>query len=306
MQATAQQAMLQPDADLSALYIKAPGTCGELLQGAIDGQDFLVNCPINLFSYAKVQPLGCAGLELHNEDRYTKIRDTLLLAAEEHEFSLGHALEIYSDIPRGKGMASSSADISAAFEAICRSYDVSLTAETFAHTVSEIEPSDLVHFPGISHINHLTGQLFESMPAPEEMNILVVDCGGQIDTVMFDRIKARSLYHSHQPDLCAMLKLLKAGLYSGDLAAVAKAATLSAKFNQQIHFKPQFEELLAISLAAGALGVNCAHSGTVLGVMYRSNERLKERLINDISQRFGNDISIVGNHYMISGGCYEF
>ena len=30
--------------------VKAPATCGELIQGAIDGQDFLVNCPIDLFS----------------------------------------------------------------------------------------------------------------------------------------------------------------------------------------------------------------------------------------------------------------
>jgi len=63
---------------------------------------------------------------------------------------------------------------------------------------------------------------------------------------------------------------------------------------------------LAISLAAGALGVNCAHSGTVLGVMYRSNELLEERLINGISKYFGNDINIIGNHHMISGGCYEY
>jgi len=306
MQATAHQTVLEPANDLGALFIKAPGTCGELLQGAIDGQDFLVNCPINLFSYAKVQRIGSAGLQLQHEHRYTKIRDTILLAAEEHEFSLNHALEIDSNIPRGKGMASSSADISAAFEAICRSSDLSLTAEAFAHTVTEVEPSDLVHFPGVSHINHLTGQLFESMPAPEEMSILVIDCGGHIDTVMFDRIKARSLYRSHQPALCAMLKLLKTGLYTNDLAAVAKAATQSAKFNQQIHFKSQFEDLLAISLAAGALGVNCAHSGTVLGVMYRSNELLEERLINGISKYFGNDINIIGNHHMISGGCYEY
>lgn len=306
MQTIAQRAMLEPVTDVGALYIKAPGTCGELLQGAIDGQDFLVNCPINLFSYAKVQRIDSAGLELQHEHRYTKIRDTILLAAEEHEFSLNHALEVDSNIPRGKGMASSSADISAAFEAICRSSDLSLTAEAFAHTITEVEPSDLVHFPGVSHINHLTGQLFESMPAPEEMSILVIDCGGHIDTVMFDRIKARSLYRSHQPELCVMLKPLKTGLHTNDLAAVAKAATQSAKFNQQIHFKSQFEDLLAISLAAGALGVNCAHSGTVLGVMYRSNDLLKERLINGISKYFGNDINIIGNHHMISGGCYEY
>jgi len=288
------------------LYLKAPGTCGELMQGAIDEQDFLVNCPINLFSHSTVKASSKAGLHLHNLHRYTKIRDTIMLAVEEFSFNVSHHLEIHSDVPRGKGMASSSADITAAFEAVCRQCDVSLTAEEFARIVTEIEPSDCVHFPGVTHVNHLTGQLFESMPAPRGMSILVVDCGGHIDTVAFDRLFARSLYRSNQPYLRETLGLLKSGLHNGDLTAVAVAATRSAQFNQQIHCKPQFDELLETSREIGALGVNCAHSGTVLGVLYRSDDELKERLIDNIELRFGADISIVGNFHIISGGCYEY
>lgn len=33
-------------------YVRAPGTCGEFLQGSINGQSFLVTCPINRYSYA--------------------------------------------------------------------------------------------------------------------------------------------------------------------------------------------------------------------------------------------------------------
>ncbi|MDB4077049.1 hypothetical protein N9537_04335 [Porticoccaceae bacterium] len=305
MQATALQPILSPEMDIAPLYVKAPGTCGELMQGAIDEQDFLVNCPINLFSQAKVQAIADAGLYLNNENRYTKIRDTIALAAEECRFPLNHSLEIHSDIPRGKGMASSSADITAAFEAVCRCSNVSLTAEAFAHIATEIEPSDLVHYSGISHLNHLTGQLIESMPVPSGMDVLVIDCGGQIDTVTFDRMKARSLYRSNQPYLRETLALLKDGLHSGDLAAVAEAATRSAEFNQQIHRKPQFDDLLAISRAAGALGVNCAHSGTVLGVLYPRDEHLKRCLISEITQHFRSGISVIGSFTIISGGCYE-
>jgi len=306
MQATAQKAAPQSFAESSVMYVKAPGTCGELMQGAIDGQDFLVNCPIDLFSYAKVKPSTKPGLRIKNENRYTKIRDTIMLAAQEHELDLSHHLDIHSDIPRGKGMASSSADITAAFEAICRCSKISLSAETFAHIVTEIEPSDLVHFPRISHLNHLTGQLFESMPTPRGMSILAIDCGGHIETVTFDRLLARNLYSKQQDYLRSTLKQLKFGLYSGDLSVIANAATRSAQFNQQIHFKPQFDDLLAISLAAGALGVNCAHSGTVLGVMYPNDDRLKKCLMTAITQHFGNDVSIIGNFQMINGGCYEY
>ena len=31
-------------------YVRAPGTCGEFLQGSINGQSFLVTCPINRYS----------------------------------------------------------------------------------------------------------------------------------------------------------------------------------------------------------------------------------------------------------------
>lgn len=292
--------------DLSPLYIKAPGTCGELMQGAIDDQDFLVNCPINLFSYAKLQPIENSGLQLTNVNRYTKIRDTILLAAEEYLIKINHQISINSDIPRGKGMASSSADISAAFEAVCRHYDISLTPEIFAHIVTEIEPSDCVNFLGVSHINHLTGRLYESFPAPRGMSVLVVDCGGEVDTVNFDRMQARNLYRENQPYLRNTLQQLKSGLLNGDLSAIAHAATKSAQLNQKIHFKPQFEELLATSMKAGALGVNCAHSGTVLGVLYRSDDELKERLINNINQRFDSNLNIVGNYHLIGGGCNEY
>ena len=33
-------------------YVRAPGTCGEFLQGSINGQSFLVTCPIDRYSYA--------------------------------------------------------------------------------------------------------------------------------------------------------------------------------------------------------------------------------------------------------------
>lgn len=305
MQATA----LHPEAPqlprVSGLRLKAPGTCGELMQGAIDEQDFLVNCPVNLFSFATVHD-GSEGLFLHDLHRYTKIRDTIALAAHEYAFRLSHQVAIRSDIPRGKGMASSSADITAALEAVCRSCDVKLTAELFARIVTEIEPSDCVHFPGIAHVNHLTGQLFESMPAPEGLNVLVVDCGGEIDTIAFDRQRARGVYRQNQPYLKDALAMLKRGLHDGDPVAVAEAATRSAVLNQQIHIKPQFEELLATSRELGALGVNCAHSGTVLGVMYRGADKLGARLAADINQRFGPGISIVGDFNIISGGCYDY
>jgi len=230
--------------------LKAPGTCGELVQGHIDGQDFLVNCPIDLYAHARVEPSDRPGLQLHDAPRFAKIRDTVTLAAHELMFELRHRVEVHSEIPRGKGLASSTADISAALAAVLRSGGVRTSPQVFARLLTEVEPSDCTHFDGIAHVNHLTGDLYESMPAPERLRVLVVDCGGEVDTLSFDRDKARSVYRA----------------------------------------------------CRGRIGINCAHSGSVLGVLYRQRDDAGERLQARVLREFGASVSILGDHRIIAGG----
>lgn len=306
MQVVAGRSTSMIAAQSRVIRLKAPGTCGELVQGALDGQDFLINCPIDLYSYATVKSHPEPGLHIASPGHFSKIRDTLLLASQEHDLKLSHELNLFSDIPRGKGMASSSADITAAFMAVNEHCGLSLGVEDFAAVVTEIEPSDCVNFPGIAHLNHLTGHLFESMPAPSGLKVLIVDCGGNVDTITFDRVRARSIYKQHETYLRDAVLTLKRGLNSGDLEAVAYAATCSAKLNQQIMFKPQFEPLLQFALTSGALGVNCAHSGTVLGVLYREADQLEAHLRTNIAKRFGDSLQILGTYNVIGGGAHEF
>jgi L-threonine kinase len=79
---------MQPTADKTKskpsllMRRKAPGTCGEFVQGAIDGQDFLVNCPINLYSHATVYTSDRPGLHLQNLYQFSKIRDAIALVSQ--------------------------------------------------------------------------------------------------------------------------------------------------------------------------------------------------------------------------------
>jgi L-threonine kinase len=282
--------------------LKAPGTCGELVQGHIDGQDFLVNCPIDLYAHARVEPSDRPGLQLHDAPRFAKIRDTVTLAAHELMFELRHRVEVHSEIPRGKGLASSTADISAALAAVLRSGGVRTSPQVFARLLTEVEPSDCTHFDGIAHVNHLTGDLYESMPAPERLRVLVVDCGGEVDTLSFDRDKARSVYRACRGRIVEAVEGLKRGLHARCDEWVAQAATLSARISQDILPKPQFEALLAVASEAGALGINCAHSGSVLGVLYRQRDDAGERLQARVLREFGASVSILGDHRIIAGG----
>lgn len=286
--------------------MKAPATCGELVQGAIDGQDWLVNCPIDLFASATVYASATPGLYLSNPQQFHKIYDAVRLLAQACRLELHYRVTVASDIPRSKGMASSTADISAALAAICHSAHISLPADVFARLLAEVEPSDCIHFPGIAHVNHLTGELFALMPPPRDLQVLAVDCGGEVETLQFDRERARSIYKQHRTRIASALALLKRGLYAPNPLWVAAAATESAALSQLIHDKPQFHDLVAIAREVGALGVNCAHSGSILGVLYRAGVRLEERLVARIERTFGTDVAIVGNFNIIGGGCFAY
>jgi L-threonine kinase len=287
-----------------AVRSRAPATCGELIQGAIDGRDFLVNCPIDLYARAAARPGTEAGLHLHRAEVYGKVAQAVEVVREISGIDLHHEIRVESSIPRGKGMASSTADLTAAIEALCRSCDVLLSDEQMARVLTAVEPSDCVHFPGIAHVNQLTGELLDSMPAPVGMRVLVVDCGGEIDTVKFDRERARAVYRRNPQAIGAALHLVKLGLRQGDDRAVATAATLSARLSQEILPKPQFDDLLACTRECGALGVNCAHSGTVLGVMYREADRLGDKLLECVRRHLGDSVSIQGDYRVIAGCRY--
>lgn len=282
----------------------APGTCGELIQGAINGEDFLINCPINLFSYAEVHASSRSGLHVEDELAFSKIKKIAAELSGSFDIELSHQVHVSSSIPRGKGMASSTADISAALQCICNSLDLSISRERFARILTSIEPSDCIHFPGIAHVNHLSGRLVDLLPSPRELRVLVVDCGGEVETVGFDRERARAVYRGEEVRLMEALYLLKNGLHTQDAVAVAQAATMSAMLSQKILYKPQFSDLLALSRELGALGVNCAHSGTVLGVLYRPGAGLHEALDQGIRQAFGHDLQVIGDYRIIGGGCY--
>lgn len=219
-----------------------------------------------------------------------------------YHVELRHEVCIESAIPRGKGMASSTADLTAALEALCCSCDIQLSDAQFARVLTAVEPSDCVHFSGIAHVDHLSGRLFESLPAPLGMRVLVVDCGGEVETIAFDRELARAMYRSEAPALRAALHLLKLGLRRGDNQAVATASTLSAQLSQKILPKAPFDDVLACASAGGALGINCAHSGTVIGILYSEEDDIGEALADDVVRRCGTNVAIQGDYRVIAGG----
>lgn len=249
--------------------VRCPGSCGELVQGTTAGSNFLVTCPINLYSEVTVS-LSSDPSSLWSAGNKTveAVHKTLEYLGESFE---GIEVRVASELPVGKGMASSSADIAAACLATALAAGRTLDIDEVCKIAIAIEPTDGIFSPGITMIDHVTGKTRHSLGEPPDITLAVLDAGGEVDTIDFNhRSDLAELNRSKEPEVLAALRLVEAGIQNRDSALLGAGATLSALANQRILFKPSLERIIEIAHSFGAVGVNAAHSGTVLGVLFET------------------------------------
>ena len=89
----------------------APGTCGELAQGMINGTHFLITCPIDMYSVATVEISHGDGAIRGSGGLAEGLQGGTGYLGIPGETGLEVRLSLDSRLPRGKGMASSTADV---------------------------------------------------------------------------------------------------------------------------------------------------------------------------------------------------
>ncbi|WP_371371358.1 GHMP kinase [Sporomusa aerivorans] len=246
------------------IKVKAPGSCGELVQGTINGVNFLITCPVDWYSEVSV----VAGGSMDNAEPKTAAAVARTFAYLNTMGTFG--LTVDSDLPVGKGMASSSADISAACQAAALAMTgKELSCDEIADIALSIEPTDGIFYPGIIMFDHVQGKIRRIMGTPPPIRIAVFDAGGEVDTLVFNgRADLASLNEAKEQQVGVAVELVAQGLKNGDARLIGQGATISAVANQAILYKPCLEHIINISRDFGAVGVCAAHSGTVLGVMF--------------------------------------
>ena len=244
-----------------------PATCGELFQGLIDGQTCLVSCPIDRHSRARVT-VEEDGRRWRSRQPISKTLAALDRAAEAWEYVAAGWVEIDSTIPRSRGYGSSTADIGAGLFALARAAGQPLEPAQAAQIAAEIEPTDSSLFPGLALFAHRAGRLLRPLGPAPDLGVLVIDPGGQVDTVAYNREitpgALQRLAGAHRE----AFDWLAAGLAERDWALVGRGATLSACAHQAILFSSWLDAALEACRALGGLGVCRAHSGTILGVLF--------------------------------------
>lgn len=307
----------------------APGACGELVQGAIDGIDLMVTCPINLYSKAQVRlvPAGCgvstrwsgrvahpATFDLRRRaspaepadlarpavggehayrtnpadlvDRSRSAEQVRLADREKTKSAMAVELAlirllgdravpvevelcIESSLVIGKGMASSTADIAAAVAATAQAIGAEAAPDFIADIALEVEPSDGTMYPGICMFDHRRGLLRRVLGHPPPLEVIILDTGGGVDTVSFNlRPELAELNRKKEPRVREALELVTVGVKTGDPEAIGKAATISAFANQEMLPQPMLEGVARLAREVGAVGVNVAHSGALIGILF--------------------------------------
>ena len=244
------------------------GTFGELLQGALPpgGKRFLVTLPITDRSTAEFTALpGTRGVEVFpaRKEKSRRLAEELLRT---FDIGAGGTLHIRSELPEGKGLASSSADMVATARAIGRACGVRIPRRILARMMSGIEPSDGVMYRGIVSFYGQEGVLRASLGSLPPMTVVALDEGGQVETT------GQTGAHAYRgAGRLAEYEDLLLGLESAvgrrHLPTVGEISTRSAILNQDVLPKRYLELFLDLRARHGALGVVAAHSGTCLGLL---------------------------------------
>ncbi|MGH3879736.1 MAG: hypothetical protein ACRDSK_22135 [Actinophytocola sp.] len=275
----------------------APAHHGELLQGVFADEDgrmrrALVTLPQpELRSRAIFHPshhhwgvVGTPELE--------KVRRAAARALREFgarpAAAKGGWIEITSDVPRGIGMGSSTADVTAAIRAVADYHGVALSVAQVARLAVSAEcASDSVMIDGrVVLFAHRDGVVLESL-GDQLPPMTVVGCDTDPSGAGVDTLALRPAEYDEREILVleALRAALRHAVAAGDVALLAEVSTESARLNQRFLAKPALEPLLELSDGCGALGIQVAHSGTVAGLIF--DPRLPDTESNVATARAG-------------------
>lgn len=261
---------------------KCPASIGELIQGEIYGKELLISCPIREYSIVEIEICKNHGIKPDYEKIYKAFEVFINRWSLKGISSEDIKVTLQSSLPRGKGMASSTADIGAGLTALSYILACPLSEEDIASIAVDVEPTDSIIFSQLTLFDHLKGEHIEKIGAVPPMEFLVLEGRETVDTMTF---RKDSSYINLVANLDREYENLNKAIKQKDIVLLAKACTESAFANQKLLYKPYLEELYNIAMDCSALGINTAHSGSVSGVLI-SNETNRKKLLFSIQKTF--------------------
>lgn len=260
---------------------RAMGHHGELFQGAVRDRNGRL--------HRALSSLPCGGLSAEatfyldekapltvNPGWKTKARLAAQLALKwAHKPDVGGRLEVRSDIPPGWGFGSSTSDVTATLRAVFAALRMDVGPCVIARLAVQAETAcDSTMFNHSAVLfAHREGEVLEDLggqlPEYEVLGFNTDPSGTGIDTLEFSpaRYSPKELN-----TFCDLIELLRRSVQTQDLHLLGHVATTCARINQSYLPKPQFERIEAVMNRVGAAGIQVAHSGTVVGMLFDPND----------------------------------
>jgi L-threonine kinase len=273
-------------------YGKSFASFGEVVQGRTSkGEDFLVTLPVDKWCTCE---LVCTPIDgpLVVECDLEKSQGVLYQVLDELGISYGYHLgcNFTRNIPIGKGLSSSTADMLAALRALQEVFGFLLTESFVSRIFSAIEPHDALHYGNSVAYNHRRGHLIENYGYVPAFTIVAVDDGGMLDTLSYN--SHVSFTESITDRFDELLRRLGAAYKSRDDLAIAACATESARIHLERTGKRLLQEVLAGMEHFAPLGLVATHSGTCAGLLFSRDidPAALDRLCQDVSAAFGREV----------------
>jgi L-threonine kinase len=245
-----------------------PGSVGEIIQGKAKNMDLLLSCPVNLFTCVRIYETK----NIVNKFKYPKanrIFSKLLERWDYKSFVNQLDFEITSDIPIGKGFASSTADLCAVYYGLIKLLDRKKDAEELIEECIKIEPTDSIVFDKLTLFDYKYGKYHEVLGNYMEYYLLVYEGNKCVDTLAFNALEHPPLYSIDEP-----LELVREAVENNDLSKLGEASTMSILNNQHRLYYDSIDEVIRIKEITGGLGILGGHSGDVLSIIYEDYEKL--------------------------------
>jgi len=280
---------------------RAFGTFGELLQGRLaDGDtDFLVTFPIARYSTAVFVPdPGSIAIQVSPSHKY-KSRMLAQMMVEYYALPCGGTITLESDLPTGKGLASSSADLVATARSIAAYFELDVPTtlvQAFMHT---IEPSDGVMYSGIVSFYHRQGRLREFLGSLPSITIVSIDEGGEVDTIEFNG-RPKPFTAIDKQEYQDLLNAISLAIRTEDLRLVGQVATRSSILNQKLNPKHALADVVAICQEIDGLGVAVTHSGPCLGILLSPQDHRYAHQLHATHERLTNLAGTVAIYQSLS------
>jgi L-threonine kinase len=257
-------------------YGKSFASFGEVVQGRTStGEDFLVTLPTDLWSTCELicSPInGPLVVECDLEKSGAVLSHMLAELGVDRGYHFQSNFK--SNIPVGKGLSSSTADMLATLRAVQEIFGVLLSDQFISKLFSEIEPHDALHFNSSVIYNHREGRLVENLGYVPNFTIVAVDDGGLIDTLTYNKQLSFSPGTTRRFD--ALLAALCEAYRARDDVEIARCASESAQIHVERLGGELLRKVLEISDSLGALGVLATHSGTCAGLLFEQNIDMKQ------------------------------